>query len=132
MFSFTARRVAVRSFATSARLNKTVVDTAKDAVKAVDNTVSKAAVAGIEKGGKSAHFSPHSFLSVIHVHQHDHQTDTNMPSVEQLADSAKKATNMSSGEAKGKAHEVAGQAKGKAEEIKGQAKGAAAEVQSKM
>ena len=40
-----------RLFSTSPRTQKTVVDSAKDAVKKVDRTVSDAAVKGIETGG---------------------------------------------------------------------------------
>ena len=43
----------VRLFSTSVTLRKGPVETAKDAVKNVDRTVSDTAVAGIEKGGKS-------------------------------------------------------------------------------
>ena len=40
-------------FSTSLRAHKSPVDTAKDALKAVDRTVSDAAVKGIETGGTS-------------------------------------------------------------------------------
>lgn len=40
-----------RLFSTSVRAQKSVVDSAKDAIKGVDKTVSQAAVKGIEKGG---------------------------------------------------------------------------------
>lgn len=66
MLSFTARRAfATRSFATSARFQKSVVDSVKDAAKAVDDTVSKAAVSGIEKGGMYLLPSPLLLLALF-------------------------------------------------------------------
>lgn len=42
----------VRLFSTTPTVRKSVVDSVKDAAKAVDQTISGAAVKGIEKGGK--------------------------------------------------------------------------------
>lgn len=49
-----------RLFTTSARFQKSTVDSVKDAAKKVDRTVSNAAVKGIEKGGTSStyHYMP--------------------------------------------------------------------------
>ncbi|KAF2730436.1 hypothetical protein EJ04DRAFT_579838 [Polyplosphaeria fusca] len=84
-----------RLFTSSAIARKGPVDAGKDALKAVDRTVSDAAVKGIEKGEQAASTVKQS-----------------------LPNSAAEAK----GEAKGKAAEVAGEAKGKAAELKGEAK----------
>lgn len=42
---------SARLFSTNARLQKSATETVKDAAKAVDRSVSNAAVKGIEKGG---------------------------------------------------------------------------------
>lgn len=49
--------ISRRAFATSPSAQKTVIDSAKDAVKSADKNVSQAAVSGIEKGG-TYHFPP--------------------------------------------------------------------------
>ncbi|KIV99853.1 uncharacterized protein PV09_08521 [Verruconis gallopava] len=87
-----------RLLSTTARLNKGPIETAKDALKSIDRTISDAAVSGIEKGEQAA-------ASI----------KKQMPSA---SDVKGKASELS-GEAKGKASELEGQAKGKAEEIKG-------------
>jgi hypothetical protein len=43
-----------RLFSTNARLQKSAVDTIKEAAQAVDRTISDAAVKGIETGGTSS------------------------------------------------------------------------------
>jgi len=50
--SFLAIRNQARLFSTSPVARKSVVDSAKDVLKAVDRTVSDAAVKSIETGGK--------------------------------------------------------------------------------
>lgn len=47
-----ARQSGLRLFTTSARYQKSVTDTIKDAAKSVDQTVANAAVKGIEAAGK--------------------------------------------------------------------------------
>lgn len=49
--SLRASAPSTRLFTTNARLQKTATETVKDAAKAVDRTISDAAVKGIEKGG---------------------------------------------------------------------------------
>ncbi|KAI9685424.1 MAG: hypothetical protein M1822_004555 [Bathelium mastoideum] len=87
-----------RLFSTSPRVQKTVVDSAKDAVKKVDRTVSDAAVKGIETGEKA--------------------TNATAETIGLKSKQAQGKAAEVGGEAKGKAHEVAGKAKGTAEEVK--------------
>lgn len=49
------RTAGLRSFSAQPRLQKTATETVKDAAKAVDRTISDAAVKGIEKGGQYCH-----------------------------------------------------------------------------
>lgn len=124
-----------RLFSTTPVARKSPVETIKDAAKAVDRTISGAAVKGIEKGGMSSSSFIHHLISQfplypIHI-LHEHHTSisyANLLSTEQAAEAVKQATPETTGEAKGKANEVAGQAKGKANELAGEAKGKAAEL----
>ncbi|ORY12732.1 hypothetical protein BCR34DRAFT_482229 [Clohesyomyces aquaticus] len=92
-----------RLFSTSPIVRKSPVETVKDAAKAVDRTISDAAVKGIEKGGiakgKANEVTPNS------------------------SSQAKGQAQEMMGQAKGKANELAGEAKGKAQEVKGEVKG---------
>ncbi|KAK5057860.1 hypothetical protein LTR84_011861 [Exophiala bonariae] len=90
---------APRFFSVATVHQKSATETVKDGLKAVDRTISDAAVAGIDKG--------------VEVK-------------EAVAGTASKETGKAqgtaqevAGEAKGKAAELKGQAKGKVEEIKG-------------
>lgn len=60
------RQVAIRNvrlFSTSVRVsNKGPVETAKDAVKTADKTVSQTIVKGIEKGGTLPHHHDYSMM----------------------------------------------------------------------
>ncbi|OCK76341.1 hypothetical protein K432DRAFT_335841, partial [Lepidopterella palustris CBS 459.81] len=88
-----------RLFSTSSVVRKSVVDSAKDAVKKVDRAVSGVAVKGIEKGEQAAE-----------------AIKSTMP--ETTGEAKGKASEVT-GQAKGKANEMAGKAKGTAEEVKG-------------
>ncbi|KAI9666249.1 MAG: hypothetical protein M1821_004184 [Bathelium mastoideum] len=102
-----------RLFSTSPRVQKTVVDSAKDAVKKVDRTVSDAAVKGIETG-----------VSII--------TSANAVTTEKATNATAETIGLKSKQAQGKAAEVGGEAKGKAHEVAGKAKGTAEEVKGKV
>jgi hypothetical protein len=54
-----------RLFSTTPIARKSPVETIKDAAKAVDKTISGAAVKGIEKGGKFTEPHPHPFISIL-------------------------------------------------------------------
>ncbi|KAJ4300668.1 hypothetical protein N0V90_002755 [Kalmusia sp. IMI 367209] len=91
-----------RLFSTSPIARKSPVETVKDAAKAVDKTISGAAVKGIEKGEKAAEAIKHA--------------------VPESTGQAKGQAHEVAGQAKGKASELSGEAKGKAQELKGEAK----------
>ena len=91
----------VRLFSTTPIARKSPVETIKDAAKAVDKTISGAAVKGIETGEKAAEAVKQATPSTT--------------------GEAKGQANEIAGQAKGKANEVAGQAKGKAAELQGEA-----------
>ena len=91
----------VRLFSTTPRAQKSVVDSVKDAAKAVDRTISGAAVKGIEKG-----------------------EDVAAAVKEQVPESkgeVRGQAKQAAGTVQGKANEVAGEAKGKAAELQGKA-----------
>ncbi|KAL5121159.1 hypothetical protein ACEQ8H_001011 [Pleosporales sp. CAS-2024a] len=90
-----------RLFSTSPIARKSPVETIKDAAKAVDKTISGAAVRGIEKGEQAA--------------------ETVKQAMPESSGEAKGQAHEIAGQAKGKANEVAGQAKGKAAELQGEA-----------
>jgi len=97
-----------RTFTTYRVLNKTVIDTGKDALKKVDRVAADAAIKGIETG--------------------EAVTQTIKETAQSVTSSASKATSQAqgsaseaAGKAKGAASEVAGDAKGKAYEVKGEA-----------
>jgi len=94
-----AARPSPRLFSTAAVYHKSATETVKDGLKAVDRTVSDAAVKGIDAGieakNKAAEVAGMS------------------------ASKAKGAAEETAGQAKGKAAEVKGEAIGKKEEIKG-------------
>ncbi|KAL8949635.1 MAG: hypothetical protein Q9183_007587 [Haloplaca sp. 2 TL-2023] len=149
-----------RLFSTSPLARKSAVDQAKDTVKSVDQTISNAAVKGIEKGGQALGVFVCAFADEFETAE---RAAANAKSsiglgaskaegqASEMAGEAKgKAHEMSgaaqgkaqemtggdasqmAGEAKGKASELAGEAKGKAQETMGAAKGKAEEVKSKM
>ncbi|KAI4711410.1 hypothetical protein J4E89_003975 [Alternaria sp. Ai002NY15] len=91
-----------RLFSTTPIARKSPVEAIKDAAKAVDRTISGAAVKGIEKGEEVAGAVKES------------TPDTTGEAKGQAKEMA--------GEAKGKAQELKGEAKGKAQELKGEAK----------
>ncbi|KAH8644929.1 hypothetical protein IG631_02393 [Alternaria alternata] len=93
-----------RLFSTTPVARKSPVDAIKDAAKAVDRTISGAAVKGIEKG------------------------ETNDTPTEEVAGAVKESVPETTGQAKGQANEMAGEAKGKANELAGEAKGKAQEL----
>ncbi|KAH7393916.1 hypothetical protein DE146DRAFT_633854 [Phaeosphaeria sp. MPI-PUGE-AT-0046c] len=90
-----------RLFSTTPVARKSPVETIKDAAKAVDRTISGAAVKGIEKGEQAA--------------------DAVKQAVPETTGEAKGQANEMAGKAKGKANELAGEAKGKAAELQGEA-----------
>ncbi|KAI4633550.1 hypothetical protein J4E81_007352 [Alternaria sp. BMP 2799] len=91
-----------RLFSTTPVARKSPVEAIKDAAKAVDRTISGAAVKGIEKGEEVAGAVKEA------------TPDT--------AGEAKGQAKEMAGEAKGKAQELKGEAKGKTQELKGEAK----------
>ncbi|KAF1839735.1 hypothetical protein BDW02DRAFT_563785 [Decorospora gaudefroyi] len=91
-----------RLFSTTPVARKSPVETIKDAAKAVDRTISGAAVKGIEKGEEVA--------------------GAVKEAVPETKGEAKGQASEMAGKAKGTANEVAGEAKGKAQELKGEAK----------
>ncbi|EKG10692.1 hypothetical protein MPH_12176 [Macrophomina phaseolina MS6] len=95
-----------RLFTTSARFQKSAVDSVKDTAKKVDRTVSDELVKGIEKSEQAADKVKSA-------------TGVGAQKAEGTAAEAKGKAHELAGEAKGKAHEVAGKAQGKAEEVKG-------------
>jgi len=97
-----------RLFTTSTRYYKGPVEMGKDALKAVDRTISDAAVKGIETGEKVA--------------------ETVKQTAGKSTGELKGDAHEMAGQAKGKAQEVSGQAQGKAQELKGQASGKASEL----
>ncbi|KAH9880075.1 hypothetical protein J1614_002101 [Plenodomus biglobosus] len=90
-----------RLFSTTPVARKSPVETIKDAAKAVDRTISGAAVKGIEKGEEVAGAVKEA-----------------MP---ETTGEAKGQANEMAGAAKGKAAELKGEAKGKASELQGEA-----------
>ncbi|KAK5072767.1 hypothetical protein LTR64_000827 [Lithohypha guttulata] len=102
---------APRLFSTAVVLRKGPIETGKDALKAVDRTISDAAVKGIDKG----------------VELKDKAADT----VGTNASKATEATQDAAQNAQYKAGDLGAEAQGKANEIAGKAKGAAAEAQRK-
>ncbi|KAF1946394.1 hypothetical protein EJ02DRAFT_450494 [Clathrospora elynae] len=98
----------VRLFSTTPIARKSPVETIKDAAKAVDRTISGAAVKGIEKGEDIA--------------------GAVKETIPNNTSEAKSQANEMAGKAKGQANEIAGQAKGKTQEVKGEAKGKAQEL----
>ena len=143
----TATLTSRRAFATSPLAQKSPVDTAKNAVKQADKTVSQAAVSGIEKGGMPPASSPvtssHCFRGTpLRKKRPKSSYSSKIPSkhianvrpilTEQLAQSMKSSASSATGQAKGKTSEMSGEAKGKASEVAGEAKGKAEEVKSKM
>ncbi|KAH8173934.1 hypothetical protein LIA77_05353 [Sarocladium implicatum] len=103
-----APRAAAFSISMAAR--KSPVETAKDAAKKVDRTVSDGLVTGIDAAVSAKDKAKETISS---------------------SDAAAKAEELK-GEAKGKAQELKGEASGAAAEAKGKAKGAAAEAKSKL
>lgn len=101
-----------RLFSISPAVRKSVVDSAKDAAKKVDRTISDVAVKGIETGEKAA--------------------NAIKSAVPGTTDEAKGKASELTGEASGKASEMTGEAKGKANELVGKAKGKTDEVKSKV
>ncbi|KAI4627468.1 uncharacterized protein J4E88_001505 [Alternaria novae-zelandiae] len=91
-----------RLFSTTPVARKSPVEAIKDAAKAVDRTISGAAVKGIEKGEEVAGAVKEA------------TPDTTGEAKGQAKEMA--------GEAKGKAQELKGEAKGKTQELKGEAK----------
>lgn len=90
-----------RLFSTTPIARKSPVETIKDAAKAVDRTISGAAVKGIEKGEEVAGAVKEA-----------------MP---ETTGEAKGQANEMAGAAKGKAAELKGEVKGKASELQGEA-----------
>lgn len=87
-----------RFLSTSARFQKSAVESAKDGLKSVDRSVSDTIVKGIETGENAAA-----------------KVKESMPSTGEVKGKASELQ----GEASGKAAELKGEAKGKAEEVKG-------------
>lgn len=129
-----------RFFSTTPVAAKSVVDTAKDALKKVDRTVADGAVKGIEVGEKAAETIkqtiPNNTTQAKHQAQGAAQSakSTAQSAADSLPENAQQAKGQAqelAGEAKGKASELAGEAKGTKEEYKGKAQGKAAEVRGK-
>ncbi|CBX98108.1 hypothetical protein IAQ61_010213 [Plenodomus lingam] len=90
-----------RLFSTTPVARKSPVETIKDAAKAVDRTISGAAVKGIEKGEEVA--------------------GAVKEAIPETKGEAKGQANEMAGAAKGKAAELKGEAKAKANELQGEA-----------
>ncbi|KAF2849260.1 hypothetical protein T440DRAFT_469365 [Plenodomus tracheiphilus IPT5] len=90
-----------RLFSTTPIARKSPVETIKDAAKAVDRTISGAAVKGIEKGEEVA--------------------GAVKEAIPETTGEAKGQANEVAGAAKGKAAELKGEAKGKASELQSEA-----------
>ncbi|KAF2129791.1 hypothetical protein P153DRAFT_366303 [Dothidotthia symphoricarpi CBS 119687] len=101
----------VRLFSTSPVVRKSPVETIKDAAKAVDRTISNAAVKGIEKS--------------------EDAVDAVKEAMPETKGEAKGKANELAGAAKGKASELSGEAKGKAQELKGEANAKANQAEGK-
>ncbi|KAK5006889.1 hypothetical protein LTR16_009256, partial [Cryomyces antarcticus] len=109
----TALARSARLFSTSARYQKSPVDTIKETAKAVDRTISDAAVKGIEKGEQA--------------------TESLKAAAGLNASKAAGEASAMAGEAKGKAHEVAGAARGSdASAMAGQAQGVMSEMKGEI
>lgn len=125
--ALTSRVVAVpvpRHFTTSIAARKTVTETAKDTLKAVDRKVSDKLVDGISAGGKYS-------LTLLLIIRYLQKYVANWTvGTENIASKVK--GEVDTGKVKGTAEEIRGQAKGQAEELKGKAKGAAKEAEGKV
>ncbi|PZD41372.1 hypothetical protein A1F97_04386 [Pyrenophora tritici-repentis] len=113
-----------RLFSTTPVARKSPVEVIKDAAKAVDKTISGAAVKGIEKG---EHDDIIRFAGITLTMMNEQGLIQHV-TAEQVAEKVKEVTPETTGQAKGQANEMAGQVKGKANEVAGEAKGKAAEV----
>ncbi|CAN9389432.1 unnamed protein product [Alternaria alternata] len=118
-----------RLFSTTPVARKSPVDAIKDAAKAVDRTISGAAVKGIEKGGT---YTFPSITPLIYIAPPDallsHIAENMTTSYKEVAGAVKESVPETTGQAKGQANEMAGEAKGKANELAGEAKGKAQEL----
>ncbi|KAA6408909.1 MAG: hypothetical protein FRX48_07253 [Lasallia pustulata] len=106
----------------------------KDALKAVDRTVSDAAVKGIETGEQVSQATKEAVgINASKAAGAASETAGEATgTAKSMAGRAKGSAETMSGETEGSAKEMMGEAKGKAQEVAGQAKGKAAELKGEV
>ncbi|KAK4112460.1 hypothetical protein N656DRAFT_779317 [Canariomyces notabilis] len=112
------------AFSTSTPVQRSAVESAKDALKSVDRKVSDKLVDGINIGATVAEKLKDASTATVAEKLKEASSEVSSGKVTGKAAELR-------GEAAGKASEMAGKAKGMAGEVEGKAKGAAAEVEGK-
>ena len=120
------------AFSTSVSMQKTVTDSAKDALGAVDRAVSDKLVDGIDLGSNVASKIKEVKEEVIGSKSAEQLRSEAAGKASEMVGQAKGKASQVAGQAQGKASEMAGKAQGMGEQAKGQAKGKASEAAGKV